>query len=70
MSCTERRTVHFVFTLNLQNPLSVLFFLVESSDAVVTGHSSVSYIFQFHSVLKLLWEEEDEEEELNEINYN
>jgi hypothetical protein len=43
-----------VFTLNLQNPSSVILFLIndkEPSDSVVTGHSSINYIFQFHPVL-------------------
>jgi len=38
----DGQTDHFVFTLNLQNPSSVLLFLInnkEPSDSVVTGHS-------------------------------
>jgi len=50
----DGQTDHFVFTLNLQNPLSVLLFLINNkapSNSIVTGHSSINYIFQFHSVL-------------------
>ena len=43
-----------MFSLNLQNPWSILLFLINDkgpSDSAVAGHSSINYIFKFHSVL-------------------